>query len=228
MEDDSDQLDQYVEDLLQDRKPERTSLGTEDALRARQVAAMLRAARPGTGLPSPDFLHRMQRSIQDWIKPEETTGAAASRGYTRRSLLLGGVGGIAAGVLAVLGVERVTRNESAPYTHPALVTDGKGSWQNVLALSDLPDGVPTRFTSGAVEGYVLRTGQGVRGLSAVCTHMGCLLNWSRFRTQFECPCHGATFDVNGKPSGDYAPGVLRPLPPVLVRVQDGQVQVYSV
>jgi len=54
--DDPEQLDKHVEDLLQDRRPERTPLGDEDALRARQTAAMLRAAKPGAGLPSKEFL----------------------------------------------------------------------------------------------------------------------------------------------------------------------------
>src|SRR4029077_11053510 len=65
--DDPEQLDPHVEDLLQARRPERTPLPDEDALRARQTAAMLRAAKPGAGLPSKDFLERMQGSIQDWV-----------------------------------------------------------------------------------------------------------------------------------------------------------------
>ena len=98
-----------------------------------------------------------------------------------------------------------------------------------MALQALRDGVPTRFSSGALEGYLLRTGQEVRALSAVCTHMGCLLNWSTFRSEFECPCHGATFDINGEPSGDYSdPNLLRPLPALEVRVVRGTVQVYTV
>src|SRR5690349_15159698 len=106
MDDDPEQLDKYVEDLLQDRKPERTSLGSEDALRARQVAAMLRAARPGASLPSGDFLRRMQRSIEEWVRPEPRS-AAPRAGVSRRSLLLTGAGGLAAGLLAAVGGQRL-------------------------------------------------------------------------------------------------------------------------
>jgi cytochrome b6-f complex iron-sulfur subunit len=226
MDDDPEQLDKHVEDLLQDRKPERTSLGTEDALRARQVAAMLRAARPASSLPSPDFLSRMQRSIEGWVRPEPAS-AAASNSYSRRSLLLGGAGGMAAGILGALGLERLMR--PAPNLAQPMPVVIDGAWKDVVALADLKDGVPTRFSSGALEGYLLRTGQDVRGMSAVCTHMGCLLNWSKFRTQFECPCHGATFDMNGQPSGDYGqPAVLKPLPGLQVRLLKGTVQVYTV
>src|SRR5437899_3185481 len=59
MEDDPEQLDQYVEDLLADRRPERTPLENDDALEARRVAAMLRAARPGATLPSREFGDRV-------------------------------------------------------------------------------------------------------------------------------------------------------------------------
>jgi len=68
MNDDPEQLDQYVEDLLQDRRPERTPLADQDALGARQTAAMLRATKPGAGLPSNEFLGRMQASIGEWVR----------------------------------------------------------------------------------------------------------------------------------------------------------------
>lgn len=226
MDDDPEQLDKYVEDLLQDRKPERTSLGSEDALRARQAAAMLRAARPGASLPSGDFLRRMQDSIEAWVRPESRP-AAPRRDLSRRSLLLGGAGGLAAGLIAAVGGQRLLQPRRNLNAELPLVTNG--TWRDVVAMQSLPDGVPTRFSNGALEGYLLRTGQDVRGLSAVCTHMGCLLNWSTFRSEFECPCHGATFDLNGQPSGDYSdPSVLRSLPVLRVRVLEGTVQVYTV
>src|SRR5579864_8606211 len=181
MDDDPEQLDKYVEDLLQDRKPERTSLGDEDALRARQAAAMLHAARPGAGLPSADFLRRMQHSIEAWVRPESRP-AAPRRDLSRRSLLLGGAGGLAAGLVAAVGAQRLLQPARNLKAELPLVTSGTGTWRDVVAMQSLPDGVPTRFSSGALEGYLLRTGQDVRGLSAVCTHMGCLLNWSTFRS----------------------------------------------
>ena len=226
MDDDPEQLDRYVEDLLQDRKPEPTSLGDEDALRARQAAAMLRAARPGSSLPSGDFVRRIQRSIEEWVRPQPEA-AAPRRDLSRRSLLLGGAGGLAAGLVAAVAGQRLLHPSRNLGGQPPLVTEG--TWREVMALQALRDGVPTRFSSGALEGYLLRTGQEVRALSAVCTHMGCLLNWSTFRSEFECPCHGATFDINGEPSGDYSdPNVLRPLPVLEVRVVKGTVQVYTV
>ncbi len=230
MNDDPDQLDHYVEDLLNDQRPERTPLPDEDALRARQTAAMLRAAKPGAGLPSQEFLHRMQGSIDGWVR-ERAASTPAPGGFSRRSVILSGLSGIAAGVLAALGINRL--NHPAPTARPTpdlVLSEGgwKGSWQSVMALSEVPQATPVRFSSGAIEGFLIRNGDEVRALSAICTHMACVLNWSKLRTRFECPCHGASFDQGGAQVGHYEGGSLPALPSIKVRVQGGQVQVYTV
>jgi len=221
--DDPEQLDKYVEDLLQDRRPERTPLADQDALGARQTAAMLHAAKPGAGLPSTEFLERMQGSIGDWVKERSPEAPAGGR-PSRRSLLFAGATGLAAGVAAAVGIDRLSR-PSAPVASQILVE--KGAWQTVKAVADLPEGTPISFRSGAIEGFLIRTGQDVKALSAVCTHMGCILNYSKFRNRFECPCHGATFEKDGRPSDQYT-SPLPPLPTLQVRVEKGQVQVFTV
>ena len=44
--------------------------------------------------------------------------------------------------------------------------------------------------------FVYRDHEGVRAVSAVCTHLGCLLE--KDENGFHCPCHGSRFDVDGK------------------------------
>ncbi|HET6245169.1 MAG: FAD-dependent oxidoreductase [Bacteroidetes bacterium] len=34
-------------------------------------------------------------------------------------------------------------------------------------------------------------------LSAVCTHMKCIVNWNSAEKSWDCPCHGSRFDLNG-------------------------------
>jgi nitrite reductase/ring-hydroxylating ferredoxin subunit len=226
--DDPEQLDRHVEDLLGDRRPERTPLGEETALRARQTAAMLRAAKPGAGLPSKEFLERMQASIHEWVGEQSAQPQPPAR-PSRRSLLLTGAAGvaagIAAGIAAAVGIDRLGRSPALPPGQALVV---KGSWKAVKAVADLPEGTPVAFRSGAIEGFLIRRGQDVRGLSAVCTHMGCILNYSKFRDQFECPCHGATFQTNGRPTADQYDTPLPRLPVLQVRVTGGQVEVFTV
>jgi nitrite reductase/ring-hydroxylating ferredoxin subunit len=223
--DDPEQLDRHVEDLLQDRRPERTPLPDEDALRARQTAAMLRAAKPGAGLPSKEFLERMQGSIAQSVQQQSARPQPSLR-PSRRALLLTGAAGIAAGVAAAVGIDRLGRSPVPPNTE-ALVPKPHGTWRPVKALADLPEATPVAFRSGAIEGFLIRQGQDVKGLSAVCTHMGCILNYSKFRKQIECPCHGATFQTDGQPTDQYD-SPLPPLPSLSVRIQRGQVEVYTV
>ncbi len=45
---------------------------------------------------------------------------------------------------------------------------------------------------------VVRTGDRFVAYSAVCTHLGCIVNWDAERKSFLCPCHAAAFDQNGK------------------------------
>ena len=38
----------------------------------------------------------------------------------------------------------------------------------------------------------------VHTLNPVCTHAGCIVNWNNEEKSWDCPCHGARFDIDGK------------------------------
>lgn len=54
--------------------------------------------------------------------------------------------------------------------------------------------------------FVLRDQEGFRALSAVCTHLGCIVSESDWG--FVCPCHGSRFDKQGNVIGGPAPKAL--------------------
>ncbi|MFC1477585.1 ubiquinol-cytochrome c reductase iron-sulfur subunit [candidate division KSB1 bacterium] len=66
-----------------------------------------------------------------------------------------------------------------------------------LSLASLPEGSRTSVMYGGNKVEVIRTEKGVRALSMVCTHLGCIVIWEDSKGTYHCPCHDAYFDENG-------------------------------
>jgi len=82
-----------------------------------------------------------------------------------------------------------------------------------------PDGVRlVHLPEGAV--MLEKTDNEVRALSAICTHLGCIIAWQPKTKEFVCPCHGGKYDLNGNVTFGPPP---RPLDKLQVKVRDGQV-----
>jgi len=72
--------------------------------------------------------------------------------------------------------------------------------------------------------YLISTETGIKdfALSAVCTHLGCVVPWVRSSNKFICPCHGSQYDENGKVVRGPAPLSLAL---AHTAIQDGNVAV---
>jgi len=71
--------------------------------------------------------------------------------------------------------------------------------------SEYPEGVTFVPTHRL---FVLRERNQFHVISAVCTHLGCTVEWKDKLTEFDCPCHGSKFRNDGTPFAGPAP---RPL-----------------
>lgn len=66
------------------------------------------------------------------------------------------------------------------------------------SIAEVPAGEGRLVNHGGKTLAVFRTDEGeVRALSAVCTHMACLVKWNKAEASWDCPCHGSRFDTEG-------------------------------
>ncbi|MCG6116146.1 MAG: FAD-dependent oxidoreductase [Mesorhizobium sp.] len=67
-----------------------------------------------------------------------------------------------------------------------------------VSLDDIPAGAGGIVTLGGEHLAVVREANGsLRAMSAICTHLGCVLGWNETDRTFDCPCHGSRFDDKG-------------------------------
>ncbi len=92
----------------------------------------------------------------------------------------------------------------------------------VARLSELRKKGYQTFSFGSEPGIVVASGTKLHALSLVCTHLGCLVEWSPERRQLICPCHRASFDLGGNVLEGPPP---RPLRSFEVSVQGDRVLV---
>ena len=239
MDNEQERLSGIIDDLAADRDPAaRKDLPPQEAELA-EVAAMLRAAVENRLEPRDEFVDSLaQRLSHNGDAPAAEQPAPPRQGLSRRSVLqraaaaVAGIavaGGGGAAAAYEKGKSDGKQEEAASVLTAPMVPDDRGSWQHTgFALASVPVGSAVRFRTGALEGFLVNPGNGrsCYALSAVCTHMGCMLTWLNDAATFLCPCHGAQYDS----SGLVLSGIARhPLPPLRVKVEDdGDVYVWSV
>jgi cytochrome b6-f complex iron-sulfur subunit len=222
-------LDERIERMRAERRPNLSGLSPDEA-RMQVMAATLRAQAPGADEPDPDFVARLRQRLSDPTAtaqpiPIDQRRSSVRRGVSRRGILAGGLGAMAAAAAGVAVGVSVDRAMNAPQPWPAMVPEGVGAWLPVASADSLAEGQVLRFTANSVVGFIRRTADGFAALSGACTHMGCFLDWNASARTYDCPCHGGRFNEAGA-AAPSSPVAYRPLPKLQTRVEQGKVWVY--
>lgn len=215
-------LERYVLQLLENRAPEIPPELDRDQLTAYMMAAELSGELNLAGQPSPDVIARVQTRLSHVLAhPERIRGeaAAAEHRLSRRHALVAAAG--AAGVLVGVALDQSIPGLQEP--QPNLVGPN-GRWYDIAAADELTPGSVQRFSAGGVDGYLIKEGVSVYAVSAICTHMGCHINWHDGHARFECLCHGAAFGKDGRVVAGIPP---TPLPSIHVQTDSGRVYAWG-
>jgi len=70
--------------------------------------------------------------------------------------------------------------------------------------------------------FIVSSSDTITVLSAVCSHLGCLVNYRKESKEFVCPCHGGKYDITGKNISGPPPAPLTAYP---VEVKNGMIMV---
>ena len=214
-------LEVHVARLLANRATPLPPGLDHDEVLAYLAAGELAGHRPGTQPPA-EVLARLEARLDQAIArhQERAVEARTPLRVSRRRSLLAAAG--AAGVLVGVALDR----ELPGMGHPALLglVGARGRWYDVADAATLPAATARRFSAGGVDGYLLHRGGQVYALSAICTHMGCHIDWRDAHGRFECLCHGAAFSSRGQVVAGVPPG---PLPAIEVRVHQGRIYAWG-
>lgn len=86
----------------------------------------------------------------------------------------------------------------------------KGLTDNDFGALNAGEGKILTQAEGKVAAYRDPAGT-LHTCSAICSHLGCVVNWNEAEKSWDCPCHGARFDTQGQVLRAPAVSGLTPL-----------------
>ena len=82
----------------------------------------------------------------------------------------------------------------------------------VIPAADVREGEAKFFEfSGSSAVLVRKKGGDLVAFSAVCTHLGCIVQWEKEKQDFLCPCHGGHYSADGAVTAGPPPKPLKKL-----------------
>jgi cytochrome b6-f complex iron-sulfur subunit len=216
----------YVDDLLRGRRPKPFRPDDFEAAQIR-TAIDLQAARLGSDAPRQEFLTDLRHRLAAQL--DGTSPLVRKSGATRRHVIVGTSAAAAAAVAAV-SIDRAVIDSGqvadGDNSSSRELTPNTGRWLRVAASADVPDGVMRPFDLGSVVGFVRRVDGKPEAVSGVCTHQGCRLWFDAPDDRLRCPCHSTSFSPAGQVLTHQLPIAPKPLPTLMVREQDGAIEVF--
>jgi Rieske Fe-S protein len=92
-----------------------------------------------------------------------------------------------------------------------------------IKASDLATNSGQIFKFGNEPGIIVRTASGdIRAFTAVCTHLGCIVQYSPEHSDIWCACHNGHYDLHGRNVSGPPP---RPLTEYAVNVRGSEIVV---
>lgn len=123
----------------------------------------------------------------------------------RRKFLGVCLGGVAAA--AAVAVSYPVYNYLAP------LQQAKTTGKVVIPEQEVPAGGAKFFEYAGSTAVVVRRQNGdLVALSAVCTHLGCIVQWEKDKQDFLCPCHAGRFTPEGAVISGPPPKPLARIP----------------
>jgi len=122
-------------------------------------------------------------------------------------------GGLAATALAMLA-------PALAYIWPVTKRGPAVSQVDAGPLEDIPVGDSKKVVVAGSPVLLIRTAEGVKAFSAICTHLGCLVGYDGAQGKIVCPCHAGMFNLEGRVLSGPPP---KPLPIYQASVVDGRI-----
>lgn len=224
MKDSADRVARFVDDLLRGRRPRRFDASPEEA-EAMTAAAGLAAARVGSDLPDKAALDRIHGRLSAALDESP----AVERRLSRRAWLQT-AGAAAAAVVVGVALDEVVkqRQESGAGGPSGTLMPDAGAWRPVAAVSQIPPGHAMTVSTASLDAVIINDGGSISAVSGVCTHLGCKLQPDDANRKLNCPCHQTAFGWTGKVLYYRLKSAPANLPLIPSRVNEGQVELYTV
>jgi len=91
-------------------------------------------------------------------------------------------------------LEFARENANTAFQYKDFLTPGE-----VKSVDEVPAGEGALLREGLKKIACFRDEEGtLYRMSAICTHLGCIVSWNGVEKSWDCPCHGSRFDPTGR------------------------------